>query len=57
MRYLVEYETGATVEVYASKDCYAIKRAYEVSMINGYGQPYVVTAVDDENNEIYHIDL
>lgn len=57
MRYLVEYETGATVEVYASKDCYAIKRAYEVSMINGYGKPYVVTAVDDENNEIYHIDL
>ena len=52
MRYIVEFDGGATEEVQAGNDSCAIRLAYEVAMDNGLPKPYRLTRVDEDGEEL-----
>lgn len=52
MRYIVEYEGGATETVRAGSDGRAERKAFEVAIEKKLPRPYLMTKIDDEDNII-----
>lgn len=57
MRYIIEFDGGASEEVQAGNDASAVRKAFEVSNENNLPKPYQLTRVNDEGEEIKTIRL